>query len=105
MPERTFNMATTKTMERGGVGMAGMMGSTNGGSMPGMMGMPSTMGAMGMMGMGMGMSASAGTMPSGMMNMMMVPRCKMTFEKCEGGMKIMCVCEDKISVAMMQNLC
>jgi hypothetical protein len=38
-------------------------------------------------------------------NMMMVPRCKMTFEKCQGGMKVNCVCDDQVARSMMQNLC
>jgi hypothetical protein len=64
-------------------------------SMSGMaMGMP------GMMGMGNMQPAAAAPM-----NMTMVPRCTMTFEKCTGGMKIHCVCEDAMSTSMMQNLC
>ena len=61
-------------------------------------------------GMGMGINAGTGMMgqpgmaPAGM-NMTMVPRCTMTFEKCAGGMKIMCVCDDKVSAGMLQNLC
>ena len=54
------------------------------------------------------MGAGAGTMPGGMhggMNMMMVPRCTMKFEKCQGGMKISCVCEDAMACSMVQNLC
>lgn len=55
-------------------------------------------------GMGMG-----GTMP-GMMgsmapNMVMVPRCAMRMEKCAGGMRITCTCDDAAACAMMQNLC
>jgi hypothetical protein len=51
---------------------------------------------------GMGMP-----MPTGMsgMNTVMVPRCKMMVEKCDGGMKITCVCTDPAACAMMQNLC
>jgi hypothetical protein len=63
------------------------------------MGMP-TMGMPGSTGM-MGGTAGATTG----MNMMMVPRCKMKFEKCTGGMKVHCVCEDKVSAGMLQNLC
>ena len=29
----------------------------------------------------------------------------MTFTKCTGGMKVTCVCEDKMSASMLQNLC
>jgi hypothetical protein len=67
-------------------------------------------GAMGMTGMGAGMAAQAGMMgstgaaPAGM-GMMMVPKCTMTFARCEGGMTIDCVCDDKTSAAMIQNLC
>src|ERR1700753_3554776 len=38
-------------------------------------------------------------------NMVMVPRCAMKIEKCAGGMKITCVCDDPMACAMMQNLC
>ena len=58
-----------------------------------------------LMGMtGMSVKGQAATPPSAT-NMMMVPRCKMTFEKCTGGMKMTCVCEDQASAGMMQNLC
>jgi hypothetical protein len=43
-------------------------------------------------------------MPTGM-NMMMVPRCTLVIEKCTGGMKISCSCEDKTACSMMQNMC
>ena len=36
---------------------------------------------------------------------MMIPRCTMKMEKCTGGMKITCVCDDKIACTMLQNLC
>ena len=45
---------------------------------------------------------SPSTMPS---PWMMVPRCTMKFEKCTGGMKITCSCDDKTACSMMQNLC
>lgn len=35
----------------------------------------------------------------------MVPRCTYQFEKCPGGMKITCSCDDKMACSMMQNLC
>src|SRR4051794_7760919 len=64
-----------------------------------------------MMGMGMGMAGTAPgmmgaptSMPAGS-NMMMVPRCTIKMEKCTGGMKITCTCDDTMSCAMMQNLC
>ena len=66
---------------------------------------------MGMMPMsmpGMMMNPMAGMqMPMGMgaMNGMMIPRCTMKMEKCPGGMKMMCVCDDATAAAMMQNMC
>lgn len=45
--------------------------------------------------------APAMSMPSGMM----MPRCTMKMEKCKGGMKITCMCDDKTSAAMLQQLC
>jgi len=63
-----------------------------------------SMTGMGTAGMGTpGMATSMG-MPAGM-NMMMVPRCTLKFEKCTGGMKINCTCDDKMACSMMQNLC
>lgn len=50
------------------------------------------------MGMGMGMMGAT-QMP------MMMPRCTMKMEKCKGGMKMTCCCQDKAQCAMMQNLC
>ena len=38
-------------------------------------------------------------------NMLMVPRCTMKMEKCTGGMKITCMCDDPMACSMMQNLC
>jgi hypothetical protein len=35
----------------------------------------------------------------------MVPRCTLKFEKCTGGMKIICACDDKMACSMVQNLC
>jgi hypothetical protein len=67
-------------MERGGMGMTGM-------------------GAAGMAAPGMG---AATGMPA---NWMMVPRCTFKFEKCSGGMKVTCACDDKMACSMMQNLC
>ena len=61
---------------------------------------------------GMGMSGMPGMPMSGMgmpgmmgMNMMMAPKATMTMEKCEGGMKMMCRCDDAMSAAMLQSLC
>ncbi|QJX01124.1 hypothetical protein [Frigoriglobus tundricola] len=53
------------------------------------------------MGMGMGMPMPASMTP----NMVMVPRCTMKVEKCAGGMKMTCVCDDPAACTMMQNLC
>ena len=44
------------------------------------------------------------SMPTGT-SWMMVPRCTITMEKCTGGMKMTCTCDDEMSAAMMQNLC
>jgi hypothetical protein len=74
-------MANALMMDRGAMGMA-------------------TMGATGV---NPGMGAPAGM--TGAVNMMMVPRCKLTMEKCTGGMKITCACDDKMSCSMLQNLC
>ncbi|WP_165253754.1 hypothetical protein [Paludisphaera soli] len=60
-------------------------------------------GAMGM-NMGMGGMAAGSTMPTGS-QMMTVPRCTIMMEKCEGGMKMTCKADDKMSASMMQNLC
>ena len=64
---------------------------------------------MGMQGMGMpAMGAPAVGAPAGMpaaANWMMVPRCTMKMEKCSGGMKITCSCDDKMAASMVQNLC
>jgi len=62
-------------------------------------GMMAGMGTMGQTGM-----TSPASMPT-TTNMMMVPRCTMKFEKCTGGMKIMCSCDDTMARSMMQNLC
>ena len=56
--------------------------------------------------MGMGMTGT-GTMPAmpTSPNMVMVPRCAMKVEKCSGGMKMTCSCDDATACTMMQNLC
>src|SRR5438105_12040443 len=62
---------------------------------------------MGMPGMGVPGMGTAGTptgMPAGT-NWLMVPRCTFKVEKCTGGMKITCSCEDKTACSMVQNLC
>jgi hypothetical protein len=73
-------MANAMMVDRGGLGLSGM-GTTT----PGPMG--------------------ASTAMPGAPNMMMVPRCTLKFEKCSGGMKITCSCDDKMSCGMLQNLC
>ncbi len=64
---------------------------------------------MGMPGMGMpGMTTPAVGAPTGMPvgpNYLMVPRCTLKMEKCTGGMKITCTCDDPMACSMMQNLC
>jgi hypothetical protein len=35
----------------------------------------------------------------------MVPRCTLKLERSTGGLKITCVCEDKVASSMVQNLC
>jgi hypothetical protein len=54
--------------------------------------------------MGAGAMGAPGGMAGGP-SMMMVPRCTMKMEKCSGGMKITCSCDDKMSASMLQNLC
>ena len=67
-------------MDRAGMGMSGT--GVSGMGMPGMM--------------------SPTSMPS---NVLMVPRCTFKMEKMTGGMKITCVCDDKMAASMVQNLC
>src|SRR4051794_32686128 len=38
-------------------------------------------------------------------NWLMVPRCTFRVEKCNGGLKLTCTCDDKLSCSMVQNLC
>lgn len=57
---------------------------------------------MGTTGMGAPVAAGPTTMPA---NWMMVPRCTLKFEKCQGGLRITCSCDDKMACSMMQNLC
>jgi hypothetical protein len=40
-----------------------------------------------------------------MTNMAMVPRCKIKMEKCTGGMRMVCTCDDATAAGMLQNLC
>jgi len=62
---------------------------------------PATMNPMGATMPGMGMT----TMMPSAGNMLMVPRCTMRMEKCPGGMKMYCSCEDEVGCATLQNLC
>lgn len=38
-------------------------------------------------------------------NWMVLPRCELRFEKCAGGFKIHCCCDDEVACATLQNLC
>ena len=65
-----------------------------------------TMGMPGMSVPGMGAPAmSPSTGPAMGTNWMVVPRCTFKMEKCSGGMRIICVCDDKLACSMVQNLC
>ncbi len=75
-------MSSAMMMDRTGMGMPGMSNPS--------MGAP-----------GVGVT---GGMPVAT-NWMMVPRCGFKVEKCQGGMKVTCVCDDKMACSMVQNLC
>jgi hypothetical protein len=60
--------------------------------------------ATGMPGMGASMPMGAQS-PAAGPNMVMVPRCTMMIEKCAGGMKVTCKCDDPTACTMMQSLC
>ena len=75
-------MSSAMMMERTGVAMPGM-------GVPGM-GAP-TMGA-------------PTAVPVGP-NWITVPRCTFRMEKCTGGFKLTCSCDDKLACSMVQNLC
>jgi len=75
-------MSSAMMMERTGMGMAGM-------GVPGMS--TPTLGA------------PTGTVPSS--SWLMVPRCTLKLEKCQGGIKLICTCDDQMACSMMQNLC
>lgn len=77
-------VSNTMVMERTGMGVAGMPGMV-----PGM----TTPAVSGTTGVAVGP------------NFVMVPRCTFKFEKCAGGVKIYCVCDDKVAAGMVQNLC
>ena len=69
-------MSSTMFMERSGVGMQGFASPTG--------------------------APMAGPGPG---NWCVLPSCKMKIEKCTGGLKITCKCDDAVACAMMQNLC
>ena len=71
-----------------------MMVERTGMALPGM-GMPSVGAPV------MGQSTGGVTGP----NWVMVPRCTLKYERCQGGMKIVCSCDDPMACSMMQNLC
>jgi hypothetical protein len=55
-----------------------------------------------------GMGTSPVGTPTGYtpgMNYLVVPRGTVKFEKCQGGMKVYCSCDDKQACSMVQNLC
>jgi hypothetical protein len=76
-------MSSTMMMERTAMGLPGL-------TLPGL-------------GTHQGVGAPTGL--TGTSGYLMVPRCHLKFEKCQGGMKIHCTCEDKMACSMMQNLC
>jgi hypothetical protein len=43
--------------------------------------------------------------PAATANWLMVPRCTVRFEKCQGGFKCYCTCEDRTACGVVQNLC
>lgn len=55
-------------------------------------------------GLGTSPMGTATGMPTGT-NWMMVPRCLFKIERCTGGLKITCLCDDKMACSMVQNLC
>jgi hypothetical protein len=61
---------------------------------------------MGPVGMGgVGTATMPGVGVPAQANMMMVPRGTFKFEKCQGGMKVTCICDDTMARSMVQNLC
>jgi hypothetical protein len=51
-------------------------------------------------------SPATGVTPAGTpASWLMVPRCSVRFEKCQGGFKVHCTCEDRTACGMVQNLC
>lgn len=57
---------------------------------------------------GVGFPGTAATVPQQAqtgMNLLMVPRCTYQIERCEGGLRITCKCDDKMAAQVVQNLC
>jgi hypothetical protein len=73
-------MASTMMVERTGVGLPGV-----GSPVPGMM--------------------PLGTPTGAAANWLMVPRGTLRFEKCQGGFKVRCACDDPTACGVVQNLC
>jgi hypothetical protein len=73
-------MTGTMMMERTGTGVQGVPGVT-----PTGMGVP-------------GVSSATS-------NWLMVPRCTYKFEKCQGGFKVTCVCDDPMARSVLHSLC
>jgi hypothetical protein len=48
-------------------------------------------------------TSPAGTQTQG--NVLILPRCTAQFEKCTGGLKITCKCDDDVACGALQNLC
>src|SRR5262249_51787102 len=80
--ERSSRMSSAMMMERTGMGVSGM-------------GLPA---------MGTPTVGAPSGMP-GLASWMMVPRCTVKVEKCSGGLKVICSCEDQMACSMVQNLC
>ena len=72
-------MSSAMLMERASLGFAGM-------------GSPS-----------MGAQSAPGAAPAA--NWCVVPRCTLKVEKCQGGMKLHCKCDDEVACGTLQNLC
>ncbi len=54
--------------------------------------------------MGAAPQMTPGTLPASG-NWCMLPRCEIKVEKCKGGLKLVCCCEDDIACGALQNLC
>ena len=65
------------------------------------MGMP----AVGVPGMGAPAVGAPGVGAQAAGGWLMVPRCTLKLEKCQGGLKLTCSCDDPMACSMMQNLC